>query len=124
MSKTWMAGTSPDMTDKNAKHFVRTSKHHAAAPDLHGHARFRGADAAGPGGPWPRDRGGLYPRGKTRRARHEAAGDAGRAGGAAARDSRADATDAEDAGSPPGISRAQCRCGCRRHLWHDPAENH
>ena len=33
-------------------------------------------------------------------------------------------THAEDAGSARGVSRAQCRCGCRRRLRHDPAAGH
>ena len=37
---------------------------HAAAPDLHGHARFRGADADRARRARARDRGGLYPRAK------------------------------------------------------------
>ena len=40
------------------------------------------------------------------------------------RHSRADANDAEDAGSARGIPRAQCRCGRRRRLRHDPAAGH
>src|SRR5258708_39111879 len=101
-----MPATSPGMTAKNERPVLKARTLHAAPLDLHGHAGFRGADAAGAGGPWPRDRGGLYPRGQARRARHEAAAHSGRATGAAAGHSPADAGAAEDAGSGPGISRA------------------
>src|SRR3954471_6344415 len=88
-AKTWMAGTSRAMTN-NLEPF-RTPASDAASPHLHGHARVRGADAAGTGSARPRDRGRLYPRAEAGRARHEAASDTGRTGSAAPRHSRADA---------------------------------
>src|ERR1700750_1178265 len=103
----------------------RTGIHlHATTPDLHGHARFRGADIAGTRGPWSSDRGGVYARGKTGRARHEVAADAGGIAGRAARHSRADADDIEDAGSAGAISRASGGRGGGRGLWHDPAKGY
>src|SRR5882724_5227989 len=101
--KTWMAGTSPAMTDRLIAR--RKPSTNVPSSDLHGHAGFRGADAVGTGGARPRDRGRLHPRGKTRRTRHEAAIEPGGAGGAAAQGSRPDAQDVEVGGRACGFSR-------------------
>src|SRR6476619_8361947 len=100
--KTWMPATSAGMTAKNERPSPKaqikgTDLSHAASLDLHGHAGICGADAAGACGPWPRDRSRVHPRGKARRARHEAATEPSGAGGAAARHSRAHANHTEDA---------------------------
>src|SRR5438128_207298 len=97
-----MPGTSPGMT------ITESVPLHAASLDLHGHARFRGADAARTRRSWPRDRGRVHPRAEAGWTPWPAvAADARRAGGAAARHSRADAVYTQDAAGAGGISRAQ-----------------
>ena len=94
----------------------------AAPPDLHGHAGFRGADAAGACRPG-HEIAAVYTRAPKPAGRGmKLRADSGRARGAAARHSGFHADDAEDAEAARGDSRARRRCRRGRRLRHDPAE--
>ena len=93
-----------------------------SSPDLHGHARFRGADADRARRRRARHRGGLYARGQAgRTARARSGADAGRARGARARLAGADAGDAQKRRGGCRVPRPQRRCGGGGRLWPDPA---
>ena len=103
-----------------ARRSSRPKAQHASR--LHGHARFRGADARRAGGARLRHCGGLYARAEAGRPRHGALALPGRARGARLRAAGAHAEDAAHRRRRGRVSRPWRRRRRGRGLWPHPAE--